>query len=306
MTTTSFAVPLSTLMSNLKCVTDEFPPDSIQRGINRNWHNYRFLVTQIAELTGDQAPSMNWLDLGAGAAVIPLVLAKSGSSVTVLDTWAQYAPERNNLMGTFPQFIEHFEKYGVRWVEHDLFDTPLPLAAGSFDVITFFDVMEHLPRPRIVAEEVLRLLRPNGLFLVKLPNTANLRNRLRLLAGRSPHPDDIEDWFSDPFYGHYREMTMLEVKKGLGLSGFQIVSAKYTEACHWNTRLDNDRWSRRLRVRSPRELVQLAYLMATFLVPSYRYEIFVAARKKSTPSKASDRTHELNQEMPVPVMSARK
>jgi SAM-dependent methyltransferase len=277
----SAGISLSTLISDLQCVTDEFPPESVQRGINRNWNNYRFLLAQITELLGDRAASINLLDLGAGAAVIPLVLAKAGVSVTVLDTWAQYAPEYNNLMGTFAQFVAQFQKYGVRWVEHDLFNPPLPLQDSSFDVITMFDVMEHLPRPRPVVQEALRLLRPNGLFIIKLPNTANLRNRIRMLAGRSPHADGIESWFSEPFYGHYREMTMSEVKESLRLSGMEIVSAKYTEACHWNTRLDEGRWSRRLRVRSPRELAQLAYLAATYLVPSCRYEIFVAARKKS-------------------------
>src|SRR5579871_6636191 len=103
MNVASSAIPLTTLISDLQCVTDEFPPESVQRGINRNWNNYRFLLTQISELVGDRATSMNLLDLGAGAAVIPLVLAKAGVSVTVLDTWAQYAPEYNNLMGTFPQ-----------------------------------------------------------------------------------------------------------------------------------------------------------------------------------------------------------
>ncbi len=58
---------------------------------------------------------------------------------------------------------------------HGLFVLPLPLEAapfrsGAFDVVTLWDVLEHLPDPRRALRELARLLRPGGLLVLSLPN----------------------------------------------------------------------------------------------------------------------------------------
>jgi 2-polyprenyl-3-methyl-5-hydroxy-6-metoxy-1,4-benzoquinol methylase len=45
-----------------------------------------------------------------------------------------------------------------------------PFAAESFDVVTCFDVLEHLYHPRQVVAKVMEWLKPGGLFFVVLPN----------------------------------------------------------------------------------------------------------------------------------------
>lgn len=268
------------LFSYLEDICTEFPVDTQRRGLNRRWKIKRFLLSRISDVLRDRTDIMDYLDLGAGAGVIPLVLAKAGLRVTAVDNWAEYADEYNNIMGTRAQFVELFRKYQVRTVEFNLLHPPLPLPRESFGLITLIDVLEHLPRPRAVVDEVIRLLQPNGIFIVKLPNTANLRNRLRLLMGRSPHPDDILEWFSEPFFGHYREMTMSEVKRAMHNFGFEIIKAEYTSACHYNTRYPNDRWGRTLEFNSMHQLAKVIYLATTALVPSWQYEIFLVAMKR--------------------------
>ena len=44
------------------------------------------------------------------------------------------------------------------------------LEGGTFDVITAWHVIEHLPRPVCELREMARLLRPNGLLVVEVPN----------------------------------------------------------------------------------------------------------------------------------------
>jgi 2-polyprenyl-3-methyl-5-hydroxy-6-metoxy-1,4-benzoquinol methylase len=44
-------------------------------------------------------------------------------------------------------------------------------AAGLFDVVTMWDVLEHLPEPRRAAEEVHRLLTAGGFLVIRVPNT---------------------------------------------------------------------------------------------------------------------------------------
>ena len=66
-------------------------------------------------------------------------------------------------------------------------------APGSFDVITLWDVIEHVPDPRAVLEMAAELLAPGGVMMVKTPNCDGLYPRLSLaLAGRLGfwgHPD---------------------------------------------------------------------------------------------------------------------
>jgi SAM-dependent methyltransferase len=45
-----------------------------------------------------------------------------------------------------------------------------PLLPESFDVITMWDVVEHLHRPKETLAHVRRLLRPDGLFVFRVPN----------------------------------------------------------------------------------------------------------------------------------------
>ncbi len=51
---------------------------------------------------------------------------------------------------------------------HELAETGLE--AGTFDVVTAWHVIEHLPRPVCELREMARLLRPNGLLVVEVPN----------------------------------------------------------------------------------------------------------------------------------------
>ena len=45
----------------------------------------------------------------------------------------------------------------------------IPFAADSFDVVTAFDVMEHIEGDERVVAEVFRVLRPGGIFLATVP-----------------------------------------------------------------------------------------------------------------------------------------
>jgi 2-polyprenyl-3-methyl-5-hydroxy-6-metoxy-1,4-benzoquinol methylase len=265
----------SLLTTKLEEVRERFRPETRRRGINRNWNSYKFLLRDLAPFL---QPGKEYVDLGAGAGVIPLVLASCGLRVTVMDTWSEYAAENDNLMGDSAEMTARFDRAGIEWIRWNLLSEPLPLTANCCDLLTAFDVLEHIPTPRGLLKEMHRLLRPGGLLVIKVPNTANLRNRLRLLFGKSPHPDAIEAWFSDSFFGHFREMTASEFRRGLPLFNFEVESIRYTSASQWNTRTP-DGFESRFRVNSLHQLAKFVYFGATALVPAFRYEILVKARK---------------------------
>jgi len=54
-------------------------------------------------------------------------------------------------------------------VVHDLQDFPWPFADNEFDLVLASHVLEHIPNLLRTLEEVQRILRPHGLFLVRVP-----------------------------------------------------------------------------------------------------------------------------------------
>src|SRR6266849_5334632 len=108
-------------------------------------------------------------------------------------------------------------------VAADICKEPLPFADGQFLVVTFSEVLEHLPVERVsfVFSELARVIRPKGVLLVSSPNQASLECRVRLLRGKSilAMPD------IDPaigVFGHIRLYTPAEIKSALRRLGFTL------------------------------------------------------------------------------------
>lgn len=52
------------------------------------------------------------------------------------------------------------------------------LSEAAFDVVTLWDVLEHVPSPRRTLTEAARVLRPGGLLVLSLPNIESVEARL--------------------------------------------------------------------------------------------------------------------------------
>lgn len=49
----------------------------------------------------------------------------------------------------------------------------LPFSDGTFSIVTSFDCIEHLPNPEVALREMIRILRPSGIILIKAPHHRN-------------------------------------------------------------------------------------------------------------------------------------
>lgn len=58
------------------------------------------------------------------------------------------------------------------------------LETGEYDVVTAFEVLEHLPNCEKQFQELLRI--SNSIFVFSVPNTGFIMHRLRLLFGKFP------------------------------------------------------------------------------------------------------------------------
>jgi SAM-dependent methyltransferase len=74
---------------------------------------------------------------------------------------------------------------GIDVVCHDL-NQPIPLPAGSVDVVTVYDVLEHLVETWQFITEIYRVLRPAGFVVIDSPNLAAWHNVFSLVLGYQP------------------------------------------------------------------------------------------------------------------------
>jgi SAM-dependent methyltransferase len=80
--------------------------------------------------------------------------------------------------------------------------TALPFSPGSFDLVTAFEVIEHLASSRDLLSEARRVLAPGGLFLVSTPNRLYYADSRRL---DGPNPYHVHEFEFEEFEAALRE-----------------------------------------------------------------------------------------------------
>lgn len=66
---------------------------------------------------------------------------------------------------------------GIMTFKCDLDKEPLPFNDNSFDIVTAFEVIEHLNDPQSVLREIFRVLRGGGVMIVETPNAMGCASR---------------------------------------------------------------------------------------------------------------------------------
>jgi ubiquinone/menaquinone biosynthesis C-methylase UbiE len=115
---------------------------------------YREKMRAIHLITPDE-PLHDILEVGGGRSGLGAMLFP-GATITNLDFDASYADAPCN----------HLEN--VTFVCADA--TNLPFENSSFDVVTMFDLLEHVPDDAKAVSEAKRVLRPGGFLLVSTPH----------------------------------------------------------------------------------------------------------------------------------------
>ncbi|MFG1698120.1 class I SAM-dependent methyltransferase [Nonomuraea sp. NPDC049309] len=93
------------------------------------------------------------LDIGAAGGGNTRVLAEAGWAATAADT--------------SPEAVESARERGLDAVRADA--RALPFLTGSMDLVTAFDVLEHIREDDLVAAEIARVLAPGGHALIAVP-----------------------------------------------------------------------------------------------------------------------------------------
>lgn len=158
---------------------------------------YREKMRAIHAVAPD-APLQDILEVGGGQGGLTRLLYPR-ARITNLDFDPRYGRSPVN------------RRQGVGFVCGDA--TALPFPDGSFDAVTMFDLLEHVPDHRRAAAEALRVLRPGGALLVSSPNESW---RFPYYAALKPLCPTEEEMFAE--WGHVRRgYSLAELEELVGL-----------------------------------------------------------------------------------------
>lgn len=160
------------------------------------------------------------LDVGSFAGIFIRKIAKrnyKSSGIEVNPTMADYTKNILNLdvqKGTF--LSTHVEK-------------------ESFDVVTMIDVLEHLVDPRQIIQKVQGVLKPGGLFVIKVPNLwpQYYKQKIANLIG-------ISDQGIFENFGHINHFSPKSLRYTLESLGMDVLEDQVSDSENWpKTNLKN-------------------------------------------------------------------
>lgn len=127
-------------------------------------------------------------------------------------------------MGYDLPFQQEVEVDGCRFLSANL-NQDWDLPSGGVDCLMAMMLFEHLFDPWFCFSEVKRVLSPDGRAFVNLPLVTNVKNRLRLLAGKIPQTSIPysrwrEEGHWDGFHLHY--FTLSSIYDLAAASGLKV------------------------------------------------------------------------------------
>lgn len=222
-------------------------------------------------LDGLNTPGLKILSLGGGDGA-DLWHAAQDHEITVLD---------GSLSG-----VDSASRHGLKAMQVDL-EKPLPFLDNSFDVVVCKDLLEHLVSPIALAREARRVLKPDGRFVVSVPNHFYLPFRARILFGGSlvwkslfhDHTKLYREWD----YMHLRFFTYRGFEEFLKLTGF-VPTKRYFDFGTLAHYTDPEAFHRHLTAKyTNRPLTSKAKFYFYGLRPAYRiFDVILPRRLRAT------------------------
>ena len=146
----------------------------------------------------------NLLDIGCGAGFFLNIAKERG--------WNCHGME------ILPEYIKYAqEKFALKNIRLESLDEPISYNANNFDVITLWDLIEHLRNPLNSLKKIHRMMKPGGLLVMWTPN---VKNAIFLK----------ERWVGYKILQHFYFFSGDSLKNMLEKTGFKIVSLQTNKA----------------------------------------------------------------------------
>ena len=160
----------------------------------------------------------NFLDLGCGDGRLAALATRNFSKVNGIDiTDKRLEAARNRCISS-----GRLEQIG-QFLAANL-NEPFPFPNASVDAIAAISVLEHVFDVYAFVRECNRILRPNGVLVVEVPNIAYFKHRIQLLLGRLPITSSPHGWAEGFGWdgGHLHYFTKNAVTGLLTGEGFRV------------------------------------------------------------------------------------
>jgi ubiquinone/menaquinone biosynthesis C-methylase UbiE len=108
-----------------------------------------------------------------------------------------------------PDVLTEAQKKRIKYFICDLEFDKLPFSENYFDVITAFDVIEHLWNPGNMLDETYRVLKNKGLFILTTPNIASWVNRFLFFFGYLPYEYECPSKYGEDLEKRLSKNTLL-------------------------------------------------------------------------------------------------
>ena len=226
-------------------------------------HSYTRTIRDIDTLFDSNKNSYKILEIGSFLGPVSIALKSMGYAVSATDIPEFYQS---------PSLRSLYEKHDIPFSATNLRKHQLPYESHSFDAVIICEVLEHLNfNPLPVLNEINRVLKNGGYIYLGMPNHSHIRNRMKLLVGKSIH-NPIDDFFkqldrnSNMVVGlHWREYTLSESIQMLTRMGFEI-SKKYY-------------YAKKVKSSNVRTIIKAI----VYIIPSFRQYQVVIGKKISEP-----------------------
>ena len=178
-----------------------------------------------AKLSDAHRP-MNVLDVGTGTALIPIELCRRevACRITAIDLAAEMLKLADlNIAGA---------NFASRIQAEQIDAKHMPYAASVFDAVISNSIVHHIPEPRDVFMEMLRVLRSSGVLfvrdLLRPQSLAEVDHLVANYAGReNAHSQQL---FRDSLHA---ALSLSEVRELAAACGIAASAAQQTSDRHW-------------------------------------------------------------------------
>lgn len=156
------------------------------------------------------------LDIGCGGGLFLSKMKTAGADVLGIelsDTRAYYAKT----------------KHGFEVVKRTIEDEYWREFHGTFDVVTLWDVIEHVNYPLATLRAAADMLKPGGILLIDTPCRDAFYHRFGELTyklSRGRYPTFLNTMYSSKPFGHKQIFSLKEMKSALEMARLDVVELK--------------------------------------------------------------------------------
>ena len=201
--------------------TDSQLNDTSRRYIESRLDESRHLHPERLKLVGKYTDlsSITALDIGAGLGQFQLLVSEKGGKCLGIEPShlrRQYAAETFGIE-LFEELVDH-PSWQEKWPRH-------------FDLITLWDVIEHVNFPRETLHAAVKLLKQGGILSLETPSRDVAPYRLSLIAHRFSKGKFslfLPTFYSNAQYGHKQIFTYKQLTKLLNDAGLEIIELRHS------------------------------------------------------------------------------